>query len=320
MKKNILYILVALCIFFIVFMTITYLRFQNDMRSARARVVAGSEIIETASGPIEYAIAGDGLPVLVVHGAGGGYDQGMLITDAWLGDEFQKIALSRFGYLRTPLPADASAVAQADACASLLDTLNIQRIVIMGISAGGPSVLQFALRHPERCSALILIAAVNHEVRQLTTTQKRLFDLIFRSDFIFWLITSYYQSSLYDAFGIPHDIQTTLTRAQKDSISYFLNTMHPIHLRQKGIFNDLIGHTHDYPLENITVPTLIIHAVDDPLVPFTHGEYAAANIPHTQLIPLRGGHLLIGQNAKIRSAVTNFLHRHVRLKSTNEGK
>ena len=144
--------------------------------------------------------------------------------------------------------------------------------------------------------------------------------MIFGSDFMYWFITTYFQANIYEAFGIPKDVQATLTRAQKDSISNFLNTMHPISLRQKGISNDLIDRTHDYPLENITVPTLVIHAVDDPLVPFTHGEYTAAKIPHVRLIPLRGGHLLIGENAKIRSAVTNFLSQHVPLKSAYERK
>jgi pimeloyl-ACP methyl ester carboxylesterase len=52
--------------------------------------------------------------------------------------------MSRFGYLRTPLPADASAAAQADAHACLLDALGIRRAAIVGASAGAPSAMQFA--------------------------------------------------------------------------------------------------------------------------------------------------------------------------------
>jgi len=48
------------------------------------------------------------------------------------------IAMSRFGYLRTPRPADASPEAQADAHICLLDALGITKAVVMGVSAGGP--------------------------------------------------------------------------------------------------------------------------------------------------------------------------------------
>jgi len=67
------------------------------------------------------------------------------------------IAMSRFGYLRTPMPADASAAAQADAHLCLLDALGIRRAAVMGGSAGAPSALQMAIRHPDRVSALILL-------------------------------------------------------------------------------------------------------------------------------------------------------------------
>ena len=46
------------------------------------------------------------------------------------------IAMSRFGYLRTPMSVDASAQAQADAHVCLLDALGIRRAAVMGGSAG----------------------------------------------------------------------------------------------------------------------------------------------------------------------------------------
>ena len=75
------------------------------------------------------------------------------------------IAVSRFGYLRTPLPEDASAAAQADAHACLLDALNIKRAAVLGTSAGGPSSLQFALRHPGRTAALVLLVPAAYAPR-----------------------------------------------------------------------------------------------------------------------------------------------------------
>ena len=55
----------------------TYLAFRADMRAVRARLLAGSHVVSTACGPIEVAETGYGPPVLVVHGTGGSYDQGL---------------------------------------------------------------------------------------------------------------------------------------------------------------------------------------------------------------------------------------------------
>ncbi len=143
----------------IVALIVTYLNYQSDMRTAQERVMSGSQVIETKCGPIEYATMGEGPPVLVVHGAGGGYDQGILLARTMVGDGFRVIAPSRFGYLRTPLPANATPSAQADAHACLLDALNISKVAIVGFSAGGPSTLQFALRYPNRTSAMVLTSA-----------------------------------------------------------------------------------------------------------------------------------------------------------------
>jgi len=131
--------------------------YRQEIAQARERISTRSQIAQTRCGPIEYGIIGDGPPVLAVHGAGGGFDQGLDFGAALASSGFRVIAMSRIGYLRTPLPAGASAAAQADAHACLLDALNIPRAAILGASAGAPSSLQFALRHPDRCTALVLM-------------------------------------------------------------------------------------------------------------------------------------------------------------------
>ncbi len=60
--------------------------YRSDIRAARKR--SGSQVIETKCGPIEYATMGEGPPVLVVHGAGGGYDQGLWIARDSVGEGF----------------------------------------------------------------------------------------------------------------------------------------------------------------------------------------------------------------------------------------
>ncbi len=113
-------------IFALVFALI-YIRFKNETCEARAQLLAGSLVVETKSGPIEYAIFGEGFPVMISHGGAGGYDQGLIIAQTYLDKDFKAIAVSRFGHLQTPLAKDSSAPAQADAYADLLDALNIPK-------------------------------------------------------------------------------------------------------------------------------------------------------------------------------------------------
>jgi pimeloyl-ACP methyl ester carboxylesterase len=175
-----------------------YAAYRRDIRGARVRIRSASLVAETPGGLIEYAIAGDGPPLLLVHGAGGGYDQGLDLGEPLVARGLRVIAMSRFGYLRTPLPLDASPAAQADAHACLLDVLGIPRVAVIGASAGAPSAMQFALRHPERCRALVLLvpaayaprpggaAAVTPPMKAMPAWTRHLLDVALGSDFIFW--------------------------------------------------------------------------------------------------------------------------------------
>lgn len=100
-------------------------QFNRDLQRARDHATQGSVLLQTRCGPIEYQEAGTGVPLLAVHGSGGGHDQGMAFAGALAKQGIRVIAMSRFGYLRTPMPADASAAAQADAHVCLLDALGI---------------------------------------------------------------------------------------------------------------------------------------------------------------------------------------------------
>ena len=99
------------------------------------------------------------MPLLSIHGAGGGYDQGLANAVELVGEGFRVIAPSRFGYLGTPIPANASPSAQADAHATVLAELKVDKAVVVGISAGARSAIELALRHPDRVAVLILVSA-----------------------------------------------------------------------------------------------------------------------------------------------------------------
>jgi len=135
--------LLVLVVLAVVLAMPVWVRYHRDIRAARARVASGSKVVSTPCGLVEYADVGTGPAILAIHGAGGGFDQSLDLAKAFLQPGYRVIAPSRFGYLRTPLPADASPMAQADAHACLLDALQVQKVVVLGGSMGAPSAMQF---------------------------------------------------------------------------------------------------------------------------------------------------------------------------------
>ena len=292
--------------------------YRHDLRRAHERIATGSRIARTPCGPIEYAIAGDGAPVVVVHGAGGGFDQGLEFADALTRGGFRVIAMSRFGYLRTPLPADASAGAQADAHACLLDALGIRRAAFVGISAGAPSSMQFALRHPQRISALVLLVPAAHVPRAGNAPSLRtpagtrfLFGTALRSDFVFWAATRLARRSMIRAIlATPPQVVDHASADERARVARLLEQILPVSRRRQGLLNDaaVTSALPRYELERIAVPTLAISVADDQFGTFDSARYSARHIPHARFIGYpHGGHLWVGHHREVVAGIVAFL-------------
>lgn len=291
----------------------TYGRYRRDLAAAVERVAAGSRLVETPHGCIEYGETGEGTPVLSVHGAGGGYDQGLLLGQRLLGGGYRVIAPSRFGYLGSPLPADASVAAQTRAYACLLDCLKLRRVVVAGFSAGGLSALQFALDYPERTEALVLAAAVTYSDHP-STQEERLVSAINQvigSDWVYWLAVKMAKRQMLELLGVPARVAARAGTADGRVADQILEEMCPMGARLPGIALDQRRYfPRDHPLDRIAAPALVLHARDDGLVAFTHAEHAVARIPGARLVALdHGGHFLLGHGERLRELVRDFLAR-----------
>jgi pimeloyl-ACP methyl ester carboxylesterase len=297
--------------------SITYWAYLQELQAIRDRLGTGIESVQTRHGPLEYYVFGDGPPVLVVHGAGGGYDHGVLIANAYGGAGFRWIVPSRFGYLGTPLPADASTIAQAEAFADLLDSLGIERVGILAMSGGVPPSLQFAQRYPERTSALALLSSAPYT--PLTAGDQKLpvpiwvYQALFKSDFPFWLIQKLAPRSLDALFDVTPELRTGLIPEEEAMVSRLVASFQPVTWRIDGLNNEgaAINPNTTYHLEEISAPSLVIHAEDDHINPFSIGEYTAAHIQGAWFMPLAGGgHLLLGHQGEIRGIVSDFLRKN----------
>jgi len=293
----------------------TWSRYADDLGQARQRVATGSEIAQTPCGPIEYAVVGDGPPLLLVHGAGGGFDQGFGIAQALAARGVKVIVMSRFGYLRTPLPADASAAAQADAHACLLDTLNIERAAIAGVSAGAPSTLQFALRHPERTSALVLLVpagrASDDDLVPAPQATEFLFDTALRSDFLFWAATKLARDTLIESIlATPPALVRNASADEQRRVDAILTQILPVSTRRLGLVNDarVVSTLPRYPVERIGAPALLISVKDDGFGTWDNARRIAAQVPGARFVGYEsGGHVWVGHHDELLHEVERFV-------------
>ena len=290
----------------------TYQRFTGEMAAVTHKLLTDSQVIDTTCGPVEYAIKGEGNPVLVVHGTGTGYDQGLLINQ-YSGGGFKGIAMSRFGYLRTPLPESAFPADQADAHAALLDALDIPKAAVIGVSGGGPSSIQFAIRHPDRCSALVLLSAVSQKIPAQDLGPIEFFQWLLKYEFTGWLLVYPLRPLLLAVVGIPPTVWINMSPFEKAWVVRFARGLLPLKTRREGTLNDYIQFTDmaPLPLNQIKSPSMVIHAADDPLVPIAHGHLAASSIPKARLVELpQGGHLLVGHHQTVTRFIKKFLEEH----------
>lgn len=283
------------------------------------RLEANGRMWKTALGPVECAVAGKGIPVLIIPGCPGGYDQAILAADLVATPGLQFLAVSRPGYLRTPLSVGQTPEAQADAYAALLDTMGIAKVAVVGVSGGGPSALQFALRYPERCWALTTICAISHALSRSELEHCK--SLGRRISFAFCLgvrvaaaVISEWCRKWYaqlvrgrSGVGLPStDVSSTYLGLLRAVCLFRFN--------RHGLENDArqLVSLPRYSLGRIAVPTLVMHGTADSLVPYAHAEFIMSQVPGaTALTVPEGDHLFFAKDKeRLLPRVVDFIQKH----------
>ncbi|RWE69081.1 MAG: alpha/beta hydrolase [Mesorhizobium sp.] len=314
-------LLLALLIVLVASAAAIWFLFDRDMRELEARLLGRSQLVETSFGSIEYASLGNGHPVLAIHGSGGGFDQGLEFVGPLADHGFRLIAPSRFGYLRTPAPADFTLEQQADAFVDLLDHLGLDKVVVFGGSAGALSAMQFAIRHPERCEALVLLVPASYAPDRRPNesgAESRFAETVMmtalRSDFLFW-----------SAIRLAPDAMTRLILATEPALVHAasqkeqarvraaLKHVLPVSRRAEGLLFDsrTAGNPPPMELEKIACSVLAISAEDDLYGTAASARYVVANVPAGKLLLYpRGGHLLVGHSEQVWRSVASFMRRY----------
>jgi 2-hydroxy-6-oxonona-2,4-dienedioate hydrolase len=299
----------------LIVVTLAYLR---DVTRAYERVRDKSSVVASPYGDIEFTQGGSGPHVLMIHGSGGGYDQGELLVEALLGGDFHWIAPSRFGYLRSTFHEGATFDDQAHAYAHLLDQLGIERVAVVTMSHGGPSALLFAALHPERLSSLTLVSAgvaasvADHQAQ--ANRKGEMLIKIYEHDALYWATTTLFKKQFMGLMGANDAVIANLTPRQREQAERIIDYMNPASPRSAGAAFDNKAAMPNERIAGIQAPTLVVHARDDALQLFHNAEYAAAKIHGARLLSYeKGGHLVLWvEQAAIRAAVQKHVREHSR--------
>ena len=247
-----------------------------------------------------------------------GHDQGMAFASGLAAHGIRVIAMSRFGYLNTPMPTDASAAAQADAHVCLLDALGIPKAAIMGGSAGAPSALQMAIRHPDRVSALVLLVPLAYKPSTQADSAPTMppwveaaMMQVIGSDFLFWAALHVARDPVIKVvLATPPELLARASPQERARVDAMLDNILPVSVRAEGLRSDTkVGkHLSPSPLESIRAPTLVISARDDRYGTYASAQYTAAGIPGAKFIGFdEGGHTWVGHDDEVMAAIVRLL-------------
>ena len=226
-----------------------------------------------------------------------------------LGPSFRTIPVSRYGYLGSSLPPDASTAGQADALAALLDHLDIDQVNVVSLSAGSTAAALPAIRHPDRTSRLVLESAVLPTTKPTRLPPTCLLKLLLRTEWpTSW--TSTKPSVVARASGTRW---TDLDPDSRVELAAIMSTLLPVGPRRPGMIFDNVATgpemlRDEIPWEQITAPTLVVTAQDSPLPRPADAATVVDRLPQGDLLVMpRGGHLLLVNVETLRKAMRVFL-------------
>ena len=249
-------------------------------------------------------------PILFLHG-------GALTAHTWdlcclaLRDEFHCVALDQRGHGDTDWAPDAdySIGAQREDIRGFADRLGFDRFVLVGQSMGAINGLAFAVTHPERLSALVMIDA-GPEVRRRGSSRIREFvnggakpetlEEIIERALAF--------NPRRDRQILRRSLMHNLRRQPDGSWSWkydrrrFQRLDHDTHLAERRRLAD--------DLANVTCPALVVRGAESDVFHQDDAEHLAKNFPDGRQVTIaQAGHTVQGDNPKdLVAALREFLN------------
>ncbi len=183
---------------------------------------------------------------------------------------------------------------------AILDALEIEKAHIVGISMGGMIAQEFAINHPERTASLLPIMSTGDiEDAALPPVPRSTTRALVRATIKYGLWrTEANKVRLQLAYKtiLMGNARYVLNVSEVAEI-FLYNMRHRrgYNLRSISPHQAAVGRSgsRHAALSALQVPALVVHGVDDPIVPLDHGKKLAASIPGARSLWVEGmGHNL----------------------------
>ena len=232
---------------------------------------------------IYYEVTGNGPPLTMIMGLGCSSRQWKWMVPL-LAESFRVITFDNRGVGRTDKPdTEYSTDLFADDIATLLNTLNIDRTHIFGISVGGMIAQKFALNHPEMVDRLVLgctMPSFFHLPPATEDSQRMQESQLLPPDKSVDVMLSLFLSEKF--FAESPDLAAQLKEVM---LTEKLEQGEDAFLLQLGA---AMSHDTLEQVKNITAPTLVITGDLDPMAPVENARFLAEQIPDSTLVELPG--------------------------------
>ncbi len=248
-----------------------------------------SQIINTVRGVVEYRLVGNGPVILVLNGGHTNCNSPFEHEKFFLENGYQIIIPSRPGYGKTPSSSGKTAEGFSHTLSVFLEKLEIEKVIVIGISAAGRTALHFAKNYPEKLDFLILESAVTNEIWPDKLTKLGAYVAFNKfTEGLTWAILRFigklspntFMKLLLPALSVldPTEVLNSWDENERNEVLLFL-----INSRSGAGFLNDINHTFD-EFQLIITPTLIIASSYDQSVNPKNSTNAAEGISCSELM------------------------------------
>jgi pimeloyl-ACP methyl ester carboxylesterase len=272
-----------------------------------------SRQIDIAEGKLHYHEAGDGPPLLLLHGSGPGVSSWANYRGNFpvFAEHFRTLALDFPGFGRSYSPETNPVLAAPGAVISFLDALGLESVAVLGNSMGGGVAAQVAAAHPERVSRLVTMGGVGVPIFSASPPEgiKLLVEFVqdpTRDRLVKWMHSMVFDTSLITDEFVEMRWEQATDPAALDGIRRMYNQQLLDNFRLVAGNPAALG-----MLPKIQAPTLLTWGRDDRVTPLDGALGPMRFIPRCELhVFYDCGHwAMIERKDEFESVVLSFLLR-----------